>query len=156
MGRVERIHAPRRLRPRFVQRPQELGERRSDCRPRILASGLLPTFAWRNEPMSNEKSTMNRELALVTGASTGIGKELARCCAENGYDLVIAADESNIHTVARDLESHGIDAIAVEADLATPEGIARLVEAIPRDVAVLMANVGRGLGHAFLDQVFHE
>jgi uncharacterized protein len=35
----------------------------------------------------------SRSLAIVTGASTGIGYELAKCCAQNGFDLVVAADE---------------------------------------------------------------
>jgi uncharacterized protein len=39
-----------------------------------------------------------RKLAIVTGASTGIGLELARCCARDGYDLLIAADEPEIFT----------------------------------------------------------
>ncbi len=45
-------------------------------------------------------ATQNRPLAMVTGASTGIGYELARCCVENGYDLVIAADEPAIQDAA--------------------------------------------------------
>ena len=44
-----------------------------------------------------------RPLALVTGASTGIGYELAKICAENGFDLVVAADEPKIEDAARDL-----------------------------------------------------
>src|SRR5215204_3071750 len=35
----------------------------------------------------------NRPLAIITGASTGIGYELAKCCAEHGFDLLVAADE---------------------------------------------------------------
>ena len=41
-----------------------------------------------------------RPLALVTGASTGIGYELAKICAENGFDLVVAADEPKIEDAA--------------------------------------------------------
>jgi uncharacterized protein len=47
--------------------------------------------------------TLTRPLALVTGASTGIGYHLAKLCAENGFDLVIAADESEIEEAAADL-----------------------------------------------------
>ena len=47
------------------------------------------------------------EFAVVTGASSGIGRELARCCAEEGYDLLIAADEPEIHETARELRSAG-------------------------------------------------
>ena len=41
-----------------------------------------------------------RPLAVVTGASTGIGLELAKCCAEDGFDLIIAADEPAIKEAA--------------------------------------------------------
>lgn len=46
-------------------------------------------------------------LAVVTGASTGIGYELAKCAAQDGYDLVIAADEPAIETAAADLRRLG-------------------------------------------------
>ena len=48
-----------------------------------------------------------RPLAVVTGASSGIGRELARCCAEHGYDLVIAADQPEIAAGAAELEALG-------------------------------------------------
>lgn len=101
----------------------------------------------------------DRGIAVITGASTGIGFELARCAASDGYDLVIAADEPEIHEVAEMLGEHGGSIRAVEADLSTPEGIARLVDVIASDgrpVELLMANAGRGLGHAFLDQSFED
>lgn len=99
----------------------------------------------------------NPQLAVVTGASSGIGLELARLCAGNGFDLVIAADEGRIHEVAEDLGRRGCDVRAVEADLATSEGVDRLMAAIRatgRPVDALIANAGHGLGRAFLDQDF--
>ncbi|SCM71446.1 Short-chain dehydrogenase/reductase SDR [uncultured Pleomorphomonas sp.] len=101
----------------------------------------------------------DRGIAVVTGASTGIGFELARCAAGDGYDLVVAADEPGIHDVADLLGEHGVSIRAVEADLSTPEGIARLIDVIASDgrpVELLMANAGRGLGHGFLDQSFDD
>jgi len=96
-----------------------------------------------------------RPLALVTGASTGIGYELARCCAERGFDLVIAADERAIAAAARSLTAAGGVVEPVEADLATVEGVDRLYAALGgRGVDALIANAGRGLGGAFLDQEF--
>jgi uncharacterized protein len=95
------------------------------------------------------------QLAIVTGASTGIGFELARLCAREGYDLLIAADEPEIHDAAQKLRNEkGVGAVeALHVDLATTEGVDQLYAAAKgRPVNVLMANAGRGLGHAFLDQ----
>src|ERR687894_950357 len=98
-----------------------------------------------------------RPLAIVTGASAGIGYELAKLCAQNGYDLVIAADQAKINKAAEDLRSLGVSVEAVEADLATLEGVDRLYAAAKgRPADVLMANAGHGLGHGFLDQDFSE
>jgi short-subunit dehydrogenase len=99
----------------------------------------------------------NRPLAIVTGASTGIGYELARCCAENGFDLLIAADEPAINDAAQAFRALGVSVDAVEADLATIEGVDKLYAEIEgRSVEALLANAGRGLGHGFLDQNFDD
>ena len=96
-----------------------------------------------------------RPLAIVTGASAGIGFELARICGENGFDLVIAADQAKIQDAARDLRLLGAAVEAVEVDLATLEGVDRLHAATGgRPVEALLANAGHGLGRAFLDQDF--
>ncbi len=98
-----------------------------------------------------------RPLAIVTGASTGIGYGLAKCCAEHGFDLLVAADEPDISRAAEDFRALGVDVDVVEADLATSEGVDRLYAAAKgRPVAALLANAGRGLGHAFLDQDFED
>jgi len=100
-----------------------------------------------------------RRLAVVTGASTGIGYELARCCAEAGYDLLISADEPAIDTAAAELRTHGASVQAVQADLATSDGVEALHSValgLGRPVDALLANAGRGLGKAFLDQDFAE
>ncbi len=97
-----------------------------------------------------------RPLAVVTGASTGIGYELARLLADDGHDLVVAADTPLAEAV-QTFESLGARVDAVQADLATEEGVQSLVACIgPRPVDVLVANAGHGLGHAFLDQDFAE
>jgi short-subunit dehydrogenase len=102
-------------------------------------------------------SSNARPLAIVTGASSGIGYELARCCAENGFDLLIAADQPEIREAARELAALGVNVEAVEADLATLEGNDKLYAATNgRPVDALLANAGHGLGHAFLDQDFDE
>jgi short-subunit dehydrogenase len=98
-----------------------------------------------------------RKLAMVTGASTGIGYYLAKECATNGYDLLVAADEPEIESAAQDFRALGVDAKAINADLATTEGVNRLYAAARgRTVDLLLANAGRGLGRAFLDQNFEE
>jgi short-subunit dehydrogenase len=98
-----------------------------------------------------------RPLAVVTGASTGIGFELAKCCAENGFDLIVAADEPEIETAAQAFKALGAEVEALEADLATPDGVDKLYALIAgRPVAALLANAGRGLGKGFLDQDFDD
>lgn len=98
-----------------------------------------------------------KQFAVVTGASTGIGLELARCCAQAGFNLVIAADEPEIERVAVDLRKLGASVEAVEADLATTEGVDKLCAAVgDRPIGALLANAGVGLGKAFLDQDFQR
>ena len=99
----------------------------------------------------------NRLFAIVTGASTGIGFELAKRCAQEGYDLLIAADEPEIESAATSLRSEGATVEALQADLATIEGVDKLYAATKgRQVDALLANAGRGLGHGFLDQDFKK
>jgi len=98
-----------------------------------------------------------RPFAIVTGASTGIGLELARECANNGFDLLIAADEPEIEKAAEELRRLGAKVDALEADLATMAGVDRLYSAAGgRPVDALLANAGRGLGRGFLDQDFAD
>ena len=96
-----------------------------------------------------------RPFAIVTGASTGIGFELARLAAEDGHDLLIAADEPAIETAAATLRQQGGEVRAVQVDLSTTEGVDKLLAAAGgRAVDTLVANAGRGLGQGFLDQDF--
>ncbi len=98
-----------------------------------------------------------RPLAIVTGASAGIGYELAKLCAQDGYDLVVAADDAKIQQAASELRAHGGDVQAVQADLATTEGVDQLVAAARgRPVGALLANAGHGLGKGFLDQDWRD
>ena len=97
------------------------------------------------------------QLAVVTGASTGIGLELARCCAQAGFSLVIAADEPQIERVAVDLRRLGGSVEPVGTDLSTTEGVDKLCAAVgDRPIDALLANAGIGLGKAFLDQDFNR
>jgi short-subunit dehydrogenase len=99
----------------------------------------------------------NLGLALVTGASSGIGYELATICAREGFDLLVAADSPKIHEAAAELRKIGVGVDAVEVDLATTAGVDRLYAAAQgRTVDALLANAGHGLGRAFLDQDFDD
>jgi len=102
-------------------------------------------------------STNGRPLAMVTGASTGIGYELAILCAKEGFDLIVVADEPRIEEAAKQFQNYGVEVKAVQADLATREGVDKFYEAAQgRPVDALLANAGHGLGGNFLDQDFDD
>ncbi len=99
----------------------------------------------------------HRPIAVVTGASSGIGRELAHLLAKDGYDLFIAADQGPLEELAAHMRKHGGHVEAIQADLATADGVAQLVAAVGlRPASVLMANAGHGLGHAFMEQDFAQ
>ncbi len=98
--------------------------------------------------------TTRGRLAVVTGASTGIGRAFAHLLSEEGYDLVLAADEPEVHQVGADLEAAGRSVTAVQVDLAERTGVERLHEAVtdhPSPVAVGILNAGIGV-HGRFDQ----
>jgi uncharacterized protein len=91
-----------------------------------------------------------RPLALVTGASSGIGLELAKQFAENGFDLLINAEDSRLDAAVTALGAAvSTEVRAVRADLRTPEGVEQVHAAVtatgrPLAAAALNAGVGRG------------
>ena len=94
----------------------------------------------------------SRPLAVVTGASSGIGYHLAAECARHGFDLIIAADRP-LNQAEQELQGLGAAVTSIQADLATQKGVGELCAAIKgRQVDALIANAGHGLGKAFLDQ----
>ncbi|RZL03430.1 MAG: SDR family NAD(P)-dependent oxidoreductase [Rubrivivax sp.] len=101
--------------------------------------------------------TSPRPLALVTGASSGIGFQLARQCAQSGFDLLIAADDPQLEQAAQELAKLGVHVRSVQVDLATRQGVDELHAAAEgRPIDALLANAGRGLGQGFLEQDFDE
>jgi short-subunit dehydrogenase len=93
-----------------------------------------------------------RPLALVTGASRGIGLELARQFATNGFDLIIAGEDDDIRAAGADLEAGGGSVEAVQVDLASEEGVEELYRrtaATGRQLSAAALNAGIGAGGAF-------
>ena len=96
----------------------------------------------------------DRPLAVVTGASSGIGLELARQFARNDFDLVIAAEDAAITQVATELAGLGADVRAVQVDLTDYDGVEVVYEkvlATGRPVEALALNAGVGSGGDFTD-----
>ncbi|WP_294256095.1 SDR family NAD(P)-dependent oxidoreductase [uncultured Sphingomonas sp.] len=99
---------------------------------------------------------MADKFAIVTGASSGIGLELARLAARDGYDLLVVADTPLVDAAAA-LKGEGVEVQSVETDLSTIEGVDRLLTAAGgRRIDLLCANAGHGLGGGFLDQEVSE
>ena len=95
---------------------------------------------------------MSDKLALVTGASSGIGYWLARELASRGYDLVVCSAGERLERATGDFASHGVQVKEVSADLATREGVNELwntVEGLGRPLDVACINAGIGVGGLF-------
>lgn len=97
-------------------------------------------------------NSFTRPLAVVTGASSGIGYELAKQFAQNGFDLLITANGSNLNEVAQTLEGMDAKVETVQADLATYDGVEALYQKIQdtnRAVDAIAINAGVGVGGEF-------
>jgi short-subunit dehydrogenase len=92
---------------------------------------------------------MANQLAVVTGASSGIGYNLAKVFAENGFDLVIASHGERLEKAEADFKAMGVQVTAVHADLASYDGVDtfwKAVEAVGRPVDAIAINAGVGVG----------
>jgi short-subunit dehydrogenase len=99
------------------------------------------------------QQTNGREVAVITGASSGIGYELARRFVQGGFKVVIAAEDAGIHDVGRELREQGVEVDVVQVDLATAAGIDALYEQTLQHgghITALVLNAGVGVGGAFL------
>jgi uncharacterized protein len=95
-----------------------------------------------------------RKLALVTGASSGIGFELTGVFARNGYDVVIAAEDDDVYAAADKLSGHGATVRALQVDLRKPQNVEKLYRdatSMGRTLDAAALNVGTGRGGKFVD-----
>lgn len=106
-----------------------------------------------------EASTFERPFAIITGASTGIGLELAKRFAENGYDLLICSQSDEIENAQEELMSYGVNVDYVQVNLATFKGVEELfakVDELGRDLDSLVINAGVGIGGDFTETNLNE
>ncbi len=88
----------------------------------------------------------HRPFAVVTGASSGLGLDLAQRCAAHGFDLLVAAEDPALEDMGALLRRQGTAVQTVRADLAAPGGIGRVLAALgSRPVHALLAHAGHGL-----------
>lgn len=102
-----------------------------------------------------------KQRALVTGASSGLGTELARVLAERGIDLVISARRTErLEALAGELRrEHGVDVTVLPGDLSMPQGPRQLFEAVKaagQRVDILVNNAGFGYFGPFLEQTLEQ
>lgn len=93
-----------------------------------------------------------RPFAVVTGASSGIGYELARQFAEHGYDLLICSEHAGIKDAEHALTELNVVVESIQADLATYDGVEELYSRIQEDgrpVAAIAINAGIGVSGDF-------
>jgi len=93
-------------------------------------------------------------LALVTGPSSGIGRALAQQFVDHGYDVVVTAEDAELHAVAEGLRGSGREVVPVQVDLTRPEEVEHLwreATATGRPLDVVALNAGVGVGGTFAE-----
>ncbi len=98
-------------------------------------------------------------LALITGASSGIGLQLAKQFAQHGYDLVIACDDDDVQAAAAELSGFNTEVTPVQVDLRTPDGVERLYRRATegdRHLDAAALNAGVGTGRSFVDSTLED
>ncbi|MBR8829583.1 MAG: Ribitol 2-dehydrogenase [Chroococcopsis gigantea SAG 12.99] len=97
-------------------------------------------------------TTLTRPLAVITGASGGIGLELAKQFAQNGFDLLVTATDFKIDEAAKSFQQLGANVETLQVDLATYEGVEKLysqIKTLARPLEACAINAGVGVGGEF-------
>lgn len=100
-----------------------------------------------------------KKLVLITGASSGLGFELAKLFANDGYDVAMSGSSDRIYNSAREIEKLGVEAFPFQADASTYDGVENFwsfVEGKNRPIDAAVLNLGISIGGAFLDNDLQE
>ncbi|HEY0393726.1 MAG TPA: SDR family NAD(P)-dependent oxidoreductase [Candidatus Elarobacter sp.] len=97
-------------------------------------------------------NSSSRQFAVVTGGSSGIGLELAKQFAQNGFDVLIAAEDDGLASAAGEIRALGGTVETCQVDLARPDGVEELAGMLAgRPVDAIAINAGVGVGGRFLE-----
>lgn len=103
---------------------------------------------------NQEEKLQTRPFGVVTGASSGIGFELAQQFLDNGFDLIVVAEDAGIFSAAEKLNRPGARVIPLQIDLAEENGVGDLwsqIEAFARPLEAIAINAGVGVGGSFAE-----
>lgn len=100
-----------------------------------------------------------RKLAMITGSTSGIGFELAKLFAHDGYDVAMSGSSEKIYASAKEIEKIGVEAYPFQADASTYDGVEQFwnfVKDKKRKLDAAVLNVGISIGGAFLENDLEE